>query len=291
VKSALIGLDLGTTVCKGILVDERLKIIAQVDQYYSLINISAEEIEQDADLWWEISLQVLKQLVADPAAASYDVLGISVSTQGISFVPVDRSLKPLRNAFSWLDIRASEQMGRVLERFEEKELFRITGKRAGSAYVLAKLLWFMENEPHLYSRTYKILMTLDFILAKLTGAFVTDHIMASGTLFYDIEEQSWSKVLMQTLQLEEAKLPEIRWSGEEIGRIRKDVAAETGLSQDVRVSIGGQVLLVEIGQYHRFSGLENSLILEISMPSLPGDSHFENSSIPTGDNYRPRYGS
>ena len=95
-KTALIGLDLGTTVCKGILVDEHLQIIAQADRPYPLINISGEEIEQDANLWWEISLQVLKQLISDPAAAAYEVCGISVSTQGISFVPVDRSINPLR---------------------------------------------------------------------------------------------------------------------------------------------------------------------------------------------------
>ncbi len=239
-KKALIGLDLGTTVCKGVLVDEQLKIIAQADRYYPLINISGEEIEQDANLWWEISLQVLKQLTANPAAASCEVQGISISTQGISFVPVDRSLNPLRKAFSWLDIRASGQMKRVLERIDEKELFRITGKRASSAYVLAKWLWLRENEPDLYSQTHKILMTLDFILAKLTGAMVTDHTMASGTLFYDIRKQAWSRTLMQGLDLDEAKLPEIRWSGKEIGRIRREVAAEAGLSQNVRVSIGGQ---------------------------------------------------
>jgi xylulokinase len=240
VKSALIGLDLGTTVCKGILVDDQLKIIAQAERYYPLINISGEEIEQDANLWWEISLQVFKQLLAAPAAASCEVIGISVSTQGISFVPVDCSLIPLRNAFSWLDIRASSQIKTVLERIDEKELFRITGKRASSAYVLAKLLWFREREPGLFSRTHKFLMTLDFILAKLTGAVVTDHTMASGTLFYDLREQTWSRIIVQSLDLDEAKLPEIRWSGTVIGRIRKEVAAEVGLSRDVRVSIGGQ---------------------------------------------------
>lgn len=237
---ALIGLDLGTTVCKGMLVDDCLRIIAQAEQDCPLINISGEEIEQDATMWWQVSRSVLKQLMADPAAGSYKVVGLSVSTQGISFVPVDRSLKPLRNAFSWLDIRAASQMQQVLNHFNEEQLFRITGKRASNSYVLSKLMWFRENEPQLYSKTYKTLMTLDFILAKLTGEPVTDHTMASGTLFYDIHEQSWSSTIMEQFELEQGTLPDIRWSGERIGRIQKDVAEELGLSQDVHISVGGQ---------------------------------------------------
>jgi len=239
-NSAVIGLDLGTTVCKGAVLDETLGIVAQASRPYPLINISGEQIEQDADLWWQVCLEVLKQLVADPASSSYEIAGISVSTQGIAFVPVDRSLDPLRNAFSWLDIRASAQMKRVLESFSEQQLFGITGKRAGSAYVLAKLLWFRENEPHLYARTHKILMTLDFILARLTGELITDHTMASGTLFYDIRKQAWSDTIIRELDLDASKLPEIRWSGTEIGTLRKSVAEQLGLSENVRVAVGGQ---------------------------------------------------
>ena len=124
----LIGLDLGTTVCKGIVANEQLDILYEGECYYPLINLSGEEIEQDAGLWWQVSTQVLKQLASDAAADSYRVVGISVSTQGISFVPVDKNLNPLRNAFSWLDIRAGAQMASVLELFDEKTLFGITGK-------------------------------------------------------------------------------------------------------------------------------------------------------------------
>ena len=117
---------------------------------------------------------------------------MSISAQGISFVPVDQACTPLRNALSWLDTRAKEQRNRLLRTFDEKTLFSISGKRVNEAYVLPKLLWVKEREPQIYAKTYKFVMALDFVIAKLCGEFVTDHSMASGTLFYDITKQKWS---------------------------------------------------------------------------------------------------
>lgn len=239
-KTALIGIDLGTTVCKGIVVDENLKILARASRSYPLIHLSAREIEQDAFLWWHITAEIITKLVADIEKSQYYIRGLSISSQGIAFVPVDKELNPLRNAFSWLDYRSDEQLSEIHRYFNEKQLFDITGKRSSPSYVLSKLLWFMENEPELYSRTYKILMPLDFLLAKLTGRCVTDHTMASGTLFYDVNSQGWSGKISAALELDPDKFPEILWSGESVGRIRSDIASLLGLPKDIVVSVGGQ---------------------------------------------------
>jgi xylulokinase len=236
----VIGLDLGTTVCKGVLVDEKLRVLSRAERYYPLIKISGDEIEQDANLWWQVTRQILTDLLASPEVQTQRVKGISVSTQGISIVPVDEQLHPLRNALSWLDVRATEQRDQFLRSFDERTLFKITGKRANVAYVLAKLLWLKQNEPDIYARSYKVLMPLDFILAKFTGAAVTDHTMAGGTLYYDNSGQTWSARILQALAIDEEKLPRIEWSGRKVGTIRREISEEFGLARDVLVAVGGQ---------------------------------------------------
>jgi xylulokinase len=239
-QSVLIGLDVGTTVCKSVLFDEALHIIGSAEQEIPLITISGSEIEQDANLWWEVTKNLVKKSLKKAGIQPGLVKGMSISAQGISFVPVDRACTPLRNALSWLDTRAKEQRNRLLQVFDEKSLFSITGKRVSEAYVLSKLLWVKEWEPRLYARTYKFVMALDFVIAKLCGEFVTDHTMASGTLFYDITEQTWSSKILESFDLDADKLPEIVWSGTPVGTLTPVVAEELGLRPDVVVAVGGQ---------------------------------------------------
>jgi len=237
---ALIGLDLGTTACKGALLDLELNLLMSAEQSYPLMTLSAEEIEQDANHWWEVSKAVLQRLVSGSGIDPADVLAVSISAQGLSFVPVDRRGDPIRNAFNWLDTRAGRQRAEILGEFDERTLFSITGKRASTAYALPKLLWLKQEEPEIYSRCHKILMAMDFIVARLCGRFVTDHTMAGGTLYYDIHQRSWSRTILERFQLDQDKLPGIEWSGTAAGTLRKEVAEELGLTDRVLVCVGGQ---------------------------------------------------
>ncbi len=239
-QTVFIGLDMGTTVCKSFVVDETLTILGSAEQALPLLTISAHEIEQDANLWWDVSKAVIQESLKNAGMPHDCVTGISVSAQGISFVPVDQNCTPLRNALSWLDTRAKEQRKRLLQAFDEQTFFSITGKRVSEAYVLPKLLWLKENEPRLYDKTYKFVMALDFTIAKFCGEFVTDHSMASGTLFYDITAQQWSSNILESFELDADKLPGIVWSGTPVGTIKKKLAEELGLPADVVIGVGGQ---------------------------------------------------
>jgi xylulokinase len=236
----LIGLDLGTTVCKGILVDRGLNVLSRAENAYPLITRTAEQIEQDAGEWWNVSKKVIKSLVAAAGSDRRTIRGIGIGTQGISFVPVDRQGVPLRNALSWLDTRARDQTARVLADLGEKQSFSMTGKRVSSVYLLPKLLWLRETEPEVYRQAFKILMAMDFLVARLCGAFVTDHTMASGTLLYDLHRQEWSALLLDRFGLDREKLPDIRWSGSRAGTIQRETADELGLSPHTAVVVGGQ---------------------------------------------------
>jgi len=199
--NALIGVDLGTTGCRSVVFNEALDILGEEYIEYPLIKLSHSEIEQDASLWWELTKQAIKESICKAGVTVGNVKSISVSSQGIAFVPVDRSCMPLRNAISWLDSRAKKQLDNMLVDYTSQQIYRMTGKRASEVYVLPKLLWIKEHEYEIYSKTYKFLMAHDFITAKLCGEFVTDHTMASGTLVYDITEQKWSHVLQAQTKL------------------------------------------------------------------------------------------
>ncbi len=236
----LLGLDLGTTGCKAVVCNDKLDIAGESYLEYELINKSATEIEQDADEWWELAKKAVILAVSSAGADIKDIRSVSISSQGIAFVPVDENCMPLSNAISWLDTRASAEADEILERFDRETVFKITGKRISAAYTLPKLIWFKKNMPEIYDKTHKFLMPHDFMIAKLSGRFVTDRTMASGTLAFDIIRSRWWEEILDEFGIDKDKLPEVIKSGTAIGRISPKAAAETGLSKDLLVCTGGQ---------------------------------------------------
>jgi len=235
-----LGLDLGTTACKGMLVDRQMRPLAQAEGSCALITRSAEEIEQDAEQWQEVAGEVIRRILAEPAVDRATVRSLSISAQGISFVPVDARDRPLRSALTWLDTRAREQAARAASELGEHALFSRTGKRVSSVYVLPKLLWLRDREPRLFSRTRRVLMAHEFLTTRLCGEAVTDHTMASGTMLYDIHLQEWAAPILEHFALDPALLPSLSWSGASAGTLLPEVARRLGLPADTRVVVGGQ---------------------------------------------------
>lgn len=238
--SFVIGLDLGTTGCKSIVFSYQGDMLGESYIEYALKTLSDKMIEQDPNEWWSLSLKAIKEAVSNSGVDRSQIAGISISSQGIAFLPVDENCNPLSNAISWLDTRAGEQAEKINSILGEDKIYSVTGKRISSAYVLPKILWIKENNPNLYKSTFKFLTAHDFILAKLTGELFTDHTLAGGTLLYDINKLSWSSVLAETFNVDTGKLPEIRWSGEAAGYLRKEIAEILGLGSRVTVCVGAQ---------------------------------------------------
>ena len=236
----LLGIDLGTTGCKAAVYSVAGEPLGESYLECPLIKPSPGVVEQDAALWWDLTREAIHQALGAANVDGYTVRALSVSSQGISFVPVDESGRPLSNAISWLDTRATAEVETVLNRYSEADLFAITGKRASPAYVLPKLLWLRHHQPELYQRASKFLMAHDYLLCQLTGQFVTDPSMAAGTLLYDISRLQWSQELLAAFEISEERLPEIKWAGTFLGQIRPEVARELGLSEEAMVIVGGQ---------------------------------------------------
>lgn len=238
--TAYLAIDLGTTGCRSIVFNQSLDPIASSYEEYPLETPKEKWAEQDAELWWTLTLRTAKAAIAASGMSGKEIAGISVSSQGITVVPVDEHCAPLRRALSWLDVRAEEQTARVSRLVGDEEIFRLTGKPLSATYTLPKVLWLKDNEPDVYARAHKLLMPMEFLVARLTGRYVTDYSMASGTLLYDLKAQEWSKEILDLFAIDVQKLPSVARAGESAGRVLPAVAEALDLSPDCAVAVGAQ---------------------------------------------------
>jgi len=164
-----IGIDLGTTGCKTVLFSGDGRVLCEYNKEYELI-FKGTYVEQDANDWWRLVLEGMKHVVTDSGVSRIN--GISVSTQGISFVPVDREGNTLYNAISWLDMRAEAECNELIALHGHEKVFNITGKHCLCDYSLPKIRWFCDNCPEVVEKSWKILFPLDYLNLKLCGKAV-----------------------------------------------------------------------------------------------------------------------
>jgi len=236
----LIGVDAGTTGIRSMVFDRDLNVLGEEYKGCSLIRLSDRYVEQDANEWWKLVKTVVKTSIDKSTVNPEEIKAISVSSQGIAIVPVDKNCNTLRNAISWLDTRASDETNTILEKYNAFDVYKKTGKRINETYTLPKIMWIKNNEPEIYNQTYKFLMPHDYIIAKMCGIFATDHTMASGTMAYNIHDQNWWSEILEACDIDISKLPDIKQSAAPQGTLLKSAADEMGLPKEVIVSVGGQ---------------------------------------------------
>ncbi len=238
--SFYLAVDLGTTGCRSIVFDKHFESVAAEYEEYSLITPKENYVEQDANVWWEITLRTAKKAIEKSGIDSQKIESISVSSQGITIVPVDDDFAPLYNALTWLDTRAEKETKQIEKDFSNEKIYSLTGKPVSTAYTLPKILWLRNNLSEIYNKAKKFLMPMDFLLAKFTGKCVTDYSMASGTLMYDIKNFCWSREILDFYGIQEDKLPSLLASGTSLGVVLPSVAKKLGLKNDCVVAVGAQ---------------------------------------------------
>ena len=237
-ESLVVGVDVGTSGCKVLISDPIGNIKSESYVRFTTLRSQGDVVEQDAEEWWEGIVRAIRQAVGKLNGKGVEA--ISISSQGISFIPVDGEGKPLRKAISWLDIRARAQVEELEREIGESELYRLTGRRLNPSYVLPKLRWLAQREPQIMANANKILMCMDYLIWRLCGEMVTDHTLASGTQLYDIKRRDWSESLLSIGGVSRDNLPTILEAGTKVGKVKKEVAHLLGIGEEVEVIIGGQ---------------------------------------------------
>ena len=234
----LLGIDVGTTATKTLLINQRGETLALAQQEYKIIPSHNAWIEQDPGDWWNAIVKTVKRVVKNDEVKKR-IKGISLSTQGGTLIPVGSQGKPLRKAITWLDQRAAKQGEKLREKFGDHYFYKQTGYKPRSGLPLLYICWLKDNEPELFKKANKFLFVNDYIIYRLTGRYCTDPSNASITMLYNLKLGNWDEQLLQTAGISRERLSEVKDSGIPIGKLTRLAAKILNLSQEVIVSSGG----------------------------------------------------
>lgn len=247
-----IGIDIGTTTVKCILFKEGPELVAQAEKEYETILPKPSWVQQDPTQWWNKTVECIRLVLAKSWVNPEDIKVISVSSQAPAVLPVDKEGRPLHDALIWMDRRSKEERNILRETVGEKKVFDITGNRLDTYFTLTELMWFLRNRPKLMERCYKVLQVNGYINYKLTGVFSIDDSHASITQIYDIHNNCFSSELLAAIGADQSLMPEVYSCCEPIGKITKETAKLTGLSENTTVLAGivdATATGLEIGVY------------------------------------------
>ncbi len=231
-----IGVDLGTSACKFLLVDETGAVLNTVTREYPLSFPRPGWSEQDPAGWWNACLSGIPALLQgfDPA----QVAGIGAGGQMHGLVALDENDEVLRPAILWNDGRTAAEVEYLNGTVGKEVLSARTANIAFAGFTAPKLLWMRKHEPELFGRIAKIMLPKDYLVYKLTGVHATDCSDASGMLLLDVKHRCWSAEMLEECGLSQRQLPRLFESWQPAGTLLPPVAARLGLPEGVVVCAG-----------------------------------------------------
>jgi xylulokinase len=188
-RAATVGIDVGTSATKGVLVGEDGRVLASASGAYPLHTPRPGWTEQDPEDWWRAAVEVLRQLTTTPEV---EVAAIGLSGQMHGSVFLDREGRVLRQALLWNDARTGAECREIERRVGPERLIAITGNAASAGFQAPKILWLRAHEPEAYAALARVLLPKDFIRFRLTGEPATDASDASGTLLLDLATRRYA---------------------------------------------------------------------------------------------------
>lgn len=229
--------DLGTSGNKASLFTTDGKLLCSHTAPYDVHFFHGNYAEQNPEDWWNAIVISTREIIKNISAG--DVLAMSFSAQMQCCLIVDENGSALRPAIIWADQRAEEEKRLLEEKIGFDRMYEITGHRVSASYSLAKLMWIKNHEPALYQKTKYMLQAKDYIIHRLTGAFVTDYSDGSGTNAMDLKNLCWSEEILAAAGIDPAKLPPLHPSTDIAGTLTKEAAALLGLPKHTQIVIGG----------------------------------------------------
>ena len=231
-----VGVDLGTSAVKLLLMDENGKIKNIVSKEYPLYFPHPGWSEQKPEDWFAQSMEGLKELLE--GFDKDQVKGISFGGQMHGLVALDKEDQVIRPAILWNDGRTAKQTDYLNQVIGKEKLSEYTANIAFAGFTAPKILWMKENEPENFAKIEKIMLPKDYLAYRLSGSFCTEYSDASGMLLLDVEHKCWSAKMLEICGITEAQIPKLYESWEVVGTLKAEIAAELGVSEDVKVIAG-----------------------------------------------------
>jgi xylulokinase len=235
----LLGIDLGTTNIKVLLIDEDGAIISSCSSEYPIEVPYHGFAEQNPNVWWENARKCIKKVMSESKIKSSKIASIGITGQMHGTVILNEDLKPLRPAIIWPDRRSVEECEKIRQVIGIERLSKILANPVMPGFPGPSLLWLKENESQKIDLMHKFLLPKDYIRFKLTGELVTDVSDASATLLFDVAKRKWSEEIIEALGLPLHIFPDVLESMDIAGHITPGAAVETDLEAGTPVIAGG----------------------------------------------------
>lgn len=234
-----LGVDIGTSSTKSILIDEAGQILAEASVAYPVHMPKPQWTEQDPEDWWQATIQTIRQVVKKSKVKGAEVKGIGLSGQMHGSVFLDGKGAVIRKALLWNDQRTGAECEEITRRAGGRaKLIQMVGNPALTGFTAPKILWLRNHEPKHFDRLRKVLLPKDEIRRRLTGEFATDASDASGMLLLNVAQRNWSKPLLTKLELDADLFAPVFESEQVTGQLTPAVAKLLGLSTECKV-VGG----------------------------------------------------
>lgn len=231
-----IGIDLGTSGVKAILVNSKGEIINEATKSYSLNVLKPLWREQNPEDWYNATIEVLLKVVK---GNEDNIKALSFSGQMHGLVILDKNDDVIRPAILWNDQRADKEVEYLNNTIGKEKLIEETGNIAFAGFTLPKLMWVRENEPENFKKINKIMLPKDYLIYRFTNEFVSDVSDLSGTLYFDVKKRTYSDYILNMSGIDINQLPKILESSEVVGYLSQQIAESLKLSKQVKVIVGG----------------------------------------------------
>ncbi|ENK1089285.1 MAG: xylulokinase [Citrobacter freundii] len=229
-----IGIDLGTSGVKAILLNEQGDVVASHTEKLTVSRPHPLWSEQDPEQWWSATDRAVKALGQQHSLREVKALGIAGQMHGATLL--DEQQKVLRPAILWNDGRCGEEC--VMLENQVPQSRAITGNLMMPGFTAPKLLWVQRHEPEIFNQIDKVLLPKDYLRLRMTGDFASDMSDAAGTMWLDVAKRDWSDVMLAACKLTRAHMPALYEGSEITGTLLPDVAKAWGM-QEIAVVAGG----------------------------------------------------
>lgn len=245
--NCLLGLDLGTSSVKGMLLSSQTgQILGEANADYNIHIPSLGYAEQDPEEWYEKTCQVTRQIMANSPGNQVSALSFSGQMHGL--VAIDRKGNPVCPAIIWPDQRSGQAIEEIYRKVGREFLAEHLQNRISAGFLLASLYWLKENQPDIYGRIYKVMLPKDYINFRLTGQIASDYSSAASSVAFDNIRLCWAQPVLEKLDIDPAIFPECSSSIHVIGQVTETAAAESGLPKGTLVvNGGGDTCMANIG--------------------------------------------
>ena len=238
--SYYLGIDIGTTGTRAVIIDENGKVVSGQSADHEPISTPYPQwAEQNPQNWWSAARQAIGKVLQSAQLKGEDILGIGLSGQMHGLVLLDKNYQLLRPSIIWCDQRCQAEADDISKSVGYDRLIEITCNPALTGFTAPKLVWVRSHEPRVYDHIYKVLLPKDYIRFRLTGQFASEVSDASGTTLFDVANRCWSNAIIQDLKFDKDWFPPVYESVEVSGQLSAVVAQELSLKAGTPVVGGG----------------------------------------------------